>query len=333
MGADLAVPTLFCPFPSRVSEHAEEADGHTLDWLSEQNLLSAHDFDHFRDYRCGWLAARAYPNADLDRLLLASDWIGWLCALDNHCDESGLGARPAQLTRVLARLGEILLSPKPQAASHDGPLEAGLADLLQRMSAWSSPGWRSEFVRDVDIFFDALVWESGIHAQGTTPSLEEYLEMRPRSSAMDHCVDLIALIEGIEAPAALRASAPFELLRSKAINVVCWANDLVSLERELDSGVPQNLVIVVQHARGCSLEEAQQVVVGMHDAEVRSFVDVQAQATADAPLDEGTEAYLLGLRCWMRGNLEWSHETARYSVGSWHDHEQLLNRTQNRRDV
>jgi hypothetical protein len=335
MGAALAVPALFCPFPSRVSAHAEEADGHTLDWLSEQNLLSAQDYDRFRNYRCGWLAARAYPNADLDRLLLASDWIGWLCALDNHCDESGLGTRPAQLTRVLARLGEIVLSPTPRADDYDGPLEAGLADLLQRMSAWSSPAWRKEFAHHVDVFFDALVWESSIRAQGSGPTLEEYLEMRPRSSAMDHCVDLIALIEGMEAPAALRASAPFDALRAKAINVVCWANDLVSLERELDSGVAQNLVLVVQRDRGCPLEVAQQVVVEMHDAEVRSFIDVQAQATADAPLDEATEAYLLGLRCWMRGNLEWSHETARYRAEDWNDQgrEQLSNRTQNRRDV
>ncbi len=319
MSAVPVAPTLFCPFPSRVNDHAEEADAHTLDWLAEQNLLSGHDYDHFRDYRCGWLAARAYPNADLDRVLLASDWIGWLCALDNHCDESGLGVRPAQLTRVLARLTEILQALEPRAGAHDGPLEVSLVDLLQRMSHFSSAAWTARFVCDVDVFFDALVWESTNRAQGTTPPLADYLAMRPRSSAMDHCVDLIALAEGLEMAPEVHESPGMKALTSKAINAVCWANDLFSLERELAGGSPNNLVLVVQHDRGYSLEVAQHAVVDMHDAEVRSFIDLQAQVTAEAPTGPEVQAYLLGLRCWMRGNLEWSHETARYRSESWHE--------------
>jgi len=312
-------PSLFCPFPSRVNDHAEDADAHTLEWLADHNLLSGHEYDHFRGYRCGWLAARAYPNADFDRVIVASDWIGWLCALDNHCDESGLGARPAQLTRVLARLSEILQSDRPRAEVHDGPLEASFADLLRRMADLSSKAWRTEFAADVEIFFDALVWESTNRAQDTIPSLADYLAMRPRSSAMDHCVDLIALAEELEIAPEVRGSPGLKDLAAKAINAVCWANDLFSLERELAGGSPNNLVLVVQHDRGCSLEEARQSVVDMHDAEVRSFIDLQAQVTAEAPTGPEVQAYLLGLRCWMRGNLEWSHETARYRSESWHE--------------
>jgi 5-epi-alpha-selinene synthase len=312
MNPALTVPALFCPFPSRINEHAADADSHTLDWLVDHDLLSRDGYEQFGGYRCGWLAARAYPNADLEALTIASDWIGWLCALNNQCDESGVGTRPAQLTRELARFGELLQSPRARTGDHDGPLETSLADLLRRMSRRSTPTWMTRFGRDVDAYFDALVWEATNRAQSRTPSLAEYLDMRPRTSAMDHCVDLIELAEGVEVPSDLRASTGIQGLTAKAINAVCWANDLFSLQRELESGSRHNLVIVLQHERGCSLQAALDTVVELHDAEIRSFIDLQAQVTADRPLEQSTQVYLLGLRSWMRGNLEWSADTARY---------------------
>ena len=295
-----------------MNEAADAADQHTLDWLSDQNLLSAQDSDEFRDYRCGWLAARAYPNADFDALCITSDWVGWLCALDHQCDESGVGTRPAQLTRMLARSGEILRDPAAPASGYDSPLEESLRDLLRRMAGRMSEAWMAQFAADVDTFFDALVWEATNRSQGAAPSLAEYLSMRPGSSGVQPCVDLVELAEGFELAPEWRRSPDLRDLLAKATNAVSWANDVLSVEREMKGDDPHNLVLVIRREKGCSLDAAVGAVVALHDEEVRTFIDAQAEFTASAPLGPEIQAWLLGLRSWMRGYLDWTVETSRY---------------------
>jgi len=57
-------------------------------------------------------------------------------------------------------------------------------------------------------------------------------------------------------------------------NVISWANDLVSIDKELRQGDVHNLAVVLSHERRLSLQAAVNLVGALHNAEVSAFIDL-----------------------------------------------------------
>lgn len=109
------------------------------------------------------------------------------------------------------------------------------------------------------------------------------------------------------APDARDAARRAGLLRS-ASNLIGWANDVHTYEKEIREGEVNNLVAVLAEAEGIDLHAAVTRAIAMHDAEMRSFVARSAELVARP----GLAGYVLMLRRWVRGHLDWALETGRY---------------------
>ncbi len=106
-------------------------------------------------------------------------------------------------------------------------------------------------------------------------------------------------------------------LTEASSNVVCWSNDVLSLEKELAHGDVHNLIIVLREATGIPLEEAAKRVVEMHNAEVRDFIALAPDLPSFGDtLDANLSRYISILQARMRGNLDWSLESGRYERAS-----------------
>src|SRR5262249_50739803 len=124
---------------------------------------------------------------------------------------------------------------------------------------------------------------------------------------------LIEICERMELPSAVRGNHLVRRLARISNNIICWGNDLFSLEKELRHGDPANLVVALRAEYELTLQTAVSRAAEMHDAEVRAFLELESRlpsfgAWADAML----ERYVAGLRSWMRGSFDWSHTTGRY---------------------
>ena len=96
-------------------------------------------------------------------------------------------------------------------------------------------------------------------------------------------------------------------------NAVCWANDVISLEKELARGDVHNLVLVLAHDEGLDLREAVDRVAHTHDAEVEEFVRLSSRLPSfGVAVDEHLGRYVAALQARIKGNLDWSLESARY---------------------
>ena len=103
-------------------------------------------------------------------------------------------------------------------------------------------------------------------------------------------------------------------MRRTTNNVVCWVNDLYSLRKELARGEINNIVVVVQHARHCTLQEAVNHVCTMVETDVRLFMETEQLLPSFSPrIDQDVRKYLIDLRGLMHCKLDWEHETPRYS--------------------
>src|SRR5262245_16968237 len=170
------LPALEYPFASGLNPFLRRAHLHSLEWVKKHGLLSTGRLDDFAGYKFGSLAARAYPTAPLAELSLVAEWNIWLFAQDDLNDELGIARRPAELEQLHDRFRRVLSGLAP--AQSDGAFVTALWDLWQRMFARSSARWRERFIRSVDDYFHACVWEAENRSRRRVPSVADYTRMR-----------------------------------------------------------------------------------------------------------------------------------------------------------
>ncbi|MFD0890749.1 terpene synthase family protein, partial [Streptosporangium algeriense] len=171
------------------------------------------------------------------------------------------------------------------------------------------PAWRRRFVEHIAEGGMAAFWEAANRTAGVVPDEEAYIAKRRHTGAIYVCMDLIEPIAHQEIPPEAYADPGYQDALRSACDVVCWVNDLYSLDKELSLGEWHNLVAVVEHGRGLTREQAVRHVVSAVAAEVGLFREREARTLAAYP---GLAGNLAGMRSWMRGNLDWSARTKRY---------------------
>ncbi|NIG55236.1 hypothetical protein [Chitinophaga sp. Cy-1792] len=313
----IQLPALRYPFPSRVNPRAAEAQIHVTDWVKHFNLITSPLAQaKFNRAKFAWLAARAFPDAAFDELCLIADFNTWLFLLDDQCDENAAGKKAAYLRTIMAGLMDIFRQNKVFTLEEAGPLPASLSDIWARMRNISQPAWRLRFIRSMEDYFNSCIWEADNRENNVVPSLKDYVHMRPYTGALFADVEAIDIIEKIY----LRENVLYNAILQRMIlacnNIVCWSNDIISCNKESLQGDVHNLVLVLQHEQGLTLQDAVAEATRMHNEELAIFLVLEKLLPVQHT-DEDYELlrYVSVLRSWMIGNYEWSViDTGRYDV-------------------
>ncbi len=317
----IILPELYCPFPPAINEHAGEVQENSVKWTRSFGLLPGERaYELFDATGIGRLAARTHPGLSQDDLQLVSDWYTWLFLRDDKGDESEIGRHPNELSAADNRFLDVLAGGEPDL--RDEPLVYALHDLRERLderrrSNALSGIWMRRFIRTFRQHLEATLWEAANRSRGIVPDLESYLRMRPLTGGLSIITELMEIIEGNHIPQAIREHAAVRRVTEASHNIVCWANDILSLEKELACAEVNNLILVLRHAEDLDLQRAIDRAARMHDAEVRTLIE---QADSFPPfgemLDAGLERYVSSLRHRIRGVLDWSYESGRYRARS-----------------
>jgi hypothetical protein len=308
----IVLPALTCPFASEISPYAEQADREVIGWASHFGLLTgAEDVDRFTRAKVGGLAARTSPGSTPEALGLLAGWQMWLFAFDDrYCDESETGFQPYQLSKVVSSFISILENPDGPGG-HSEPFTAALADLMERLSSMATGPQMFRFLSAAKSYFLAQFWEAGHRADGRPARLAQYEVMRRQSGAVPTCIALIDVAGGFELPMEEFCRPDVRAVTDIAVNVTCWANDVLSYPKEsARSLVVHSLPAVLSHELQLPLADALSATASMHDAQVARYLDVENPLRRDATPE--LRHYLDGLRNWMSGNFHWSQETGRY---------------------
>lgn len=303
---------LWYPFDSEISPHASAIERGSRQWAHKFNLIKRRgSLDFARPIEYALLAARTYPKAEGERLQIAADWLSWLFLMDDECDETGVGGDPERLMRVHERLLAVLRGAPPSASDHS--LVHSLHDLRARMAECDSSAWLARFANAVEEYFSACRWEAKNRLLGVIPSASDYQAMRAHTGAVFSCFELFRITDDIKLPVEVRQHPDVQRLALLANCVICWSNDIFSVNKESKHGDVHNLVIVLQNEHRLSNDEAVREAVRVHNGTVRAFVE-QATAldTFGPEVDAELNRYLDCLRAWMRGNLDWSWTALRY---------------------
>jgi hypothetical protein len=314
----IELPALYYPFPAAACHpEAEALVAHVLDWTWAQRLVSGDPraAENVRSY--SMLAARCYPAAPREHLFAIGDYYSWLFFFDDACEGLSLGgASPADVRGFLTRIYAALRDPAARGEGPAAPFVDALADIWRRVARASAPSWRARFIRHVENYIDACVWEATNRSLDQIPSRAVFQTMRSYTSTMYEFWDFIELAGGFVLPDEVVEHPLIAELARTANAAASFANDIFSLRKEAVGRDFHNLVLVLERERGLPLREAYHDAAALHDAQVRHFCALERLLPSFGAVDRDLARYIKGMRVWMRANYEWSSVTPRYNAGA-----------------
>ncbi len=310
----VTIPDLYCPFDPAVHPQASVVHAASIAWARAMGL--AREEKHVQALhkaKVGWLVARAFPIADkLDALQIAADWITLFCLIDNHIES----IRGPMLSHVY--LKSLLDVFRDGAAPKIiDPYAQAFRDLRERMIAVDVPFWIVRFGEQLQRLFGTFVDEAKYRQLEAVPEFVKYRKMRAVSSGLYFGFRLGELTDNINLPPHVRDDPTVRDLESKASLIVGLANDIYTVEKEMAKGEVNNMIMVLMHEEGLSIEEAMTRTVELHDAETREFIALAMRLpTFSSEIDADLQRYVEVLSSMISGHRSWALETARYAAPS-----------------
>jgi len=317
---DGSAPPLYCPVVERVDEPlGEEVDRRLVAWAADCGFTGK-GLDQIAHAGFGRLVMLAHADcADPDLLLIAAQLNAvWWAADDYYADDSTLGAAPTELPPRLA-LVMAAMDPVAPVGEFSAPLEEALRSdpiLVGLNSAVAHLGRHGTPVQVQRVCYSTfsmfVTWDAyaAWRYTGAYPPAWEYLAARQHDSFYTS-MTLVDAVGGYELPAGLYYDPRVRRLLMQAGTASVLVNDLFSVAKDAADEKPVcNMVLQIAADRGCAIEEATEVTVGLHNTLVRDF-EAGHRELRVVPSAE-LQRFLKQVRAWMAGGFEWHATNPRY---------------------
>ncbi|SIN73470.1 hypothetical protein SAMN04488055_1026 [Chitinophaga niabensis] len=314
-----SIPDLYCPYPSRMSPYVEEVAAATDAWMKRFALFpSEQAFTEFSNYKMAWMTCRTIPDGDLPLLITINNFYSWLFVLDEQLDhispETAAIRDKNFLQNFISGFVKILRNDQFVSIAEGGNVLAAFSDIWQNLIPASRASWQCQFTISLKATFEAAIWEAANANSETPPTVKQYMRMRPYFSGANLGTDINELATATSLPVYVLQDQDFVRIVDLCRRVVCWANDIFSLAKEIAHGDNHNLVMVLKYNEDLTMEKALNEAARIHDYEMHQIEQLRRKLPDFGPqLNKDVKAYLDGLETMVSGFFWWSLEdTPRY---------------------
>ncbi|WP_298735084.1 hypothetical protein [uncultured Chitinophaga sp.] len=301
----VTIPLLYCPFSPAIHPQVKEVANHTDAWVASFNLYSGAAYRQYQDDNFAWLTARFYPEAQLEQLMTANDFIVLLFALrDLLTDRQAEICQSDFIAHFLAVTQDRGKPPDMDTT----PLLAAWASLWPRLKQLGPAGWAAQFTPRLSALLQAAI-PASVSKTSRLSTLAGYMETRPCLAGTSVSTGIIPVIENIRLPDEVLQHPALKELEQLSHKLLCWSDDLFSFGKERAKGNDYNLVSVLQQERMLTLDEALLCAAAIYNTDMRRFIMLSAQLPGfDEATDQAVARYVDALRRHIRGNIDWSEK-------------------------
>jgi hypothetical protein len=311
--AGLELPPFYCPIEPAIHPEVDAIEKRAIDWIDRSALCDS-------DAERAWIlktnsaefVARFAPDGIEDNVLAAALWAYWGFAFDDaRCDKGPLSTRPAAFEALASRLQRILDAPEDAIDSSDR-FAASLREIALTLRGHATPQQLRRFSDAHRYWLSCVAWQISNQTRRHMPDLAEYTAMRLGACGGPPTLALLEIANAMEVPAREMQSPAVRALTAMVWLVAGWDNDLHSYNKEAhQQDSDQNIVNVLVHHHGHSVEQAVLAAVGMRDRVMRLFLRLREKTLAHA--SEPLHSYLMSLGHGIRGNIDWALRVPRYT--------------------
>jgi 5-epi-alpha-selinene synthase len=312
-GESLVIPKIPCPFPSGISPHLEMVEQHMLLWIKRFGLVRQEAaWRYFLACKFAHFPCRCHPRADLRTLCICVDFYNWLWLYDDQLDQRTFGKQPEQMRTLQDQLLVVLQGSHHPSHTQAGFFVRAFADIWQRIAVLTSSLWQQRFSYHLSDLFSAVLQEALNRQHKRIPTVEEYMSLRRRVSAVDLLFDMISLTGLRDIPVEIYEDPCFGAILQGANDIICWKNDVGSLQKELASGEVHNLILSLQQEDHLSLQEAVNQACSLLRQQIQHTEELLS-GFQTGPSDCDLRQFLADeIRSLIRGNMDWVDESGRY---------------------
>jgi terpene synthase-like protein len=316
---DLTRVVIVLPFQAHVSPFTTIAEDRNRQWARRMQLAATEAaIERFDRARFGFGASCVYPSANLPDLALCADWLSWLLAADDQHGE-GIYGTPEAWSTARRKLEQVLNGNNASDATN--PICRGLGDLCRRTLQPMSHAWQQKFTAHIREIFDGYHLESLQRLAGTPAEPDAYVEIRRYSGSVPFCIDLGEFVAHAEVPDSVSHLPAFQKLLLAANDVICWVNDIYSVNKEIARADNSNYLISLKHHQRISWRQALDTVIGRTVQRASDFVAAEQELRASLdhlrpPVEAQDAAWknVAAMRDWMAGQIAWYQSTDRYKT-------------------
>ncbi|HEY2442831.1 MAG TPA: family 2 encapsulin nanocompartment cargo protein terpene cyclase [Streptosporangiaceae bacterium] len=317
---DGSYPPLYCPQTVRSNDDlADEVNRRLVAWAQEVGIYAT-QLDAFRDTGFGRLAVLTHSDSDdPDLLLLAAQMnAAWWAADDYYADDTELGATPTELPPRLSMI-MAAIDPPPPAGDYTrqldeeiqaDPVLVALRSATDHLMRHATPAQVMRARSATGQMYVSWTAYAAWRYLEVTPAVWRYIAARQQDSFYTS-MTLIDVVGGYELAANLFCGQQVRHAVMQAGMAAVIVNDLHSLAREAADELPDsNLVLLIAAEEDCSVREATERAVGLHNDFVRAFEASQRELAAVPSVE--LQRFLRGAQAWMGGGFEWHSTSSRY---------------------
>ncbi|MFE9747129.1 family 2 encapsulin nanocompartment cargo protein terpene cyclase [Saccharothrix saharensis] len=315
---------VYVPVVERIDDAlADEVDDRLVRW-GEQCGFQGEELGQLRRAGFGRLAMLTHTDTeDPEQLLIPARLnAAWWAADDLYADNTDMGATPAELPPRLA-LAMVAMDPVAPAGEFDEPLEeavraepvlVALRSAVKHLERAGTPAQVQRICYSTFTMFVSWNTYAAWRYTGEYPPAWKYLATRQHDTFATS-MTLVDPVGGYEVPANLYYDPRVRRAITQAGTASVLINDLLSVAKDAaDENPVCNMVLQIAADRNCSIEEATEATVALHNKFVHDFEELHAEL-AVVPSPE-LQRFLRGLRAWMGGGFEWHNTNPRYRTKS-----------------
>ncbi len=304
---------LYCPFHSVLNPYAAEIEPEMAEFLLDFGLVDSQDhLDSYRRQGFSCMVGRMFPTADREALRVLADLNALLFVVDDQFDCESAGTSLDEVKSFLPALIHAIHFLDQESSNK---YLRALQDVWRRLVKISSPKWRSGIVDELRRVFEAAIWQKQCSANDVLPKLTDYMAYRRYLGAANIATNSIELVLDVSLEDDVDGASLIKKLAIPVENSVCWANDIFSLNKEIEQGNEFNIVRILEREKKIDQELAISRAIEMHDQFVINFIKIESGHFSDISRigNDNLTRYVESLKYVMRGNIEWSRlESDRY---------------------
>ncbi|GHH18997.1 terpene synthase family protein [Streptomyces lanatus] len=272
---------------------------------------------HLARTRPQWATAIYLPGADEAHLRVPNRFMIWAFILDDNLDDSISEGHIESVTYLLDELVAVCRNLNTPVTNEGRALKEILDDLSQGRTR----AWRNVLGESVVRWLNTFLPEARASRAGRVMTIDEYLPHRRNGVCEFIFAHLQEYVRDVELPKGVRDLPAMEQARNLACEWTGLYNDIYSVEKEESVGYLHNAVLVARTHRGCSTQEAVDIVAAITNSLLRQFLaacdaaPAQIRAAADytpTVLAHASDV-IDGYRDLVRANYDYHRGAARYS--------------------
>jgi hypothetical protein len=308
----IVLPAIYMPLPVASHQRAQLLEEETIEFLRRHGFIDDRERElELRAAGFGKLAALTLPHGDFELAQIQSDIVALLFLTDDTEIE-----QPA-LAGSLRRVADHCMTSVRALRNPDIDPGAGkyraLTEVVLRLRNIVTLAQLDRFVGSLIDQYLASCCEVMHLAQGVIPSIENYNTIR-LATAWDLGLEFfIEMSHHCELDGSMRWRPDILELRTSAMRIICYCQDLLTGVREVELGTTFNMPMIIARERGISLQHAFDHLADLLNAEVRRFTVLSDRLLASHS-HRNLRHWLRGWTHWASGHYVWCMQSGRYQL-------------------